>query len=112
MAGYNRPLDLPTQLLALNGSPNLVGTIVATTTKNNSDTATPFTIKPGAAVMLQSDTAVYVRAGEAATLTVTTANGFLLAANEKFTLLLHPDETYLACLAVAGTSNVKVFQLR
>lgn len=112
MAGYNRPLDGPSQLEALNGSPQFLGVIVATTTKNNADTAVPFTIPGGAVILIQSDTACYVRAATAATGTVTTANGVLIAANEKFTVCLHPEESWVAALAVAGTSNVKVFQLR
>jgi hypothetical protein len=112
MAGYNRPLDQEQQLPALNGSPQFLGVVVATTTKNNADTAVPFTIPTGAVLLLQPDTACYLKAATASTGTVTTANGVLLAANEKFTVMLATDEAWVACLAVSGTTNLKVWQLR
>lgn len=107
-----RYLGSKDQVAILNGSPNWVGTVVATTTKNNSDTAVPFTLEANKSYLLQPDTACYVKAGAASTQTVTTANGLLLEAYEKYVITLLNSETYIAALAVSGTSNVKVFELR
>ena len=115
MALNDRLLPTDQYLKALNGTPVLLGTIVATTTKNNDDTATPFNntgdALKGKTVVLQSDTACYVKAGTVDTVTVTAATGLLLEANEKYVLSLGSNYGWIAALAVSGTSNVKVFEL-
>lgn len=99
----------------LNGSHAFLGTIVATTTKNNHDTASAFNntgqALKGMTLLLQSDTACYVLAGETNTAAVTTTNGLKLEANEKYVLTMTRDQGWLAALAVSGTSNVKVWRL-
>jgi hypothetical protein len=99
----------------LNGSPSYLGTIVATTTKNNHDTATPFVntgdALAGLTLLVQSDVACYVLAGTANTATVTTGNGVKLEANEKYVITMSDRQGWLAALAVSGTANVKVWQL-
>lgn len=97
------------------GTPVYLGTIVATTTKNNHDTAAPFSntgdAMKGFSVIVQCDTAAYIRSGTANTVTVTAANGLLVAANEKLYLALEETYGWIAALAVSGTSNCKVFQV-
>lgn len=101
--------------VALAGSPNHIGTIVATTTKNNHDTATAFSntgdALTGKVLLLQPDAACYVKTGATNGQTVTTANGVLLEANEKFPLSMPSGHGFIAALAVSGTANVKVFEL-
>lgn len=100
---------------AVNGSPSYLGTIVATTTKNNHDTAAPFNdtgdALKGKTIMVQPDTACYILAGSANTSTVTTANGVKLAADERVTITMTRDQGWLACLAVSGTTNLKVWEM-
>jgi hypothetical protein len=103
-------------LKTLNGTPVYLGTIVSTTTKNNHDTASAFN-NTGVALknmtlLVQSDAAAYIRAGTANSVTVTSANGLLLEANEKYVLKMTGDYSFLAALSVSGsTANIKVFQL-
>lgn len=109
MSGYSRPADPGKQQEALHGSPQFLGTITSTTTKNNSNTAVPFTIPLGAYLLVAADAACNIRGGTVSTLTVTTANGIPVAAGEKFTLILATDEAYVACV---GSANLGVWQLK
>jgi hypothetical protein len=112
MPGYSRPLDLAQQLVALNGSPQYLGTIAANATVNNSDTAAPFDIPAGAVIQIQADAGCCFRAGTSDTITVTTGNGVELVADERHTFILASDEAYLAVIGTGGAANVKVWQLR
>lgn len=110
-----RYLSSKDQVAILNGSPSLAdgGTITATTTKNNSDTAVPFTMLANRAYLLQPDLAVYVKSGTTSGTTVTAANGLLIEAFEKYVITLLDTETFLAALSVSGASaNLKVMLLR
>jgi hypothetical protein len=99
----------------LSGTPSYLGVIVATTTKNNHDTGAPFNdtgdALSGKVIMLQPDAACYMLPGTAATTTVTTANGILVAAGERVIISMGSSYGWVACLAVSGTSNVKVWEL-
>lgn len=101
--------------LQLNGTPEFKGVIVATTTKNNHDTAAPFEntgeAMKGRTIMVQCDAAAYLLSGTVNTATVTTANGVKVEANERVYLMLLPTHGWLAALAVSGTSNCKVWYL-
>ncbi len=110
--------DLPTLTQAINGNPTFLGVIIATTTKNNSDTATPFSATGNAlqskVLMVQPDAACYIYTGALNTQTVTgtaTGNGVLLAAGERCILTMAPDKGFLACVSVSGTTNLKVWEL-
>ncbi len=110
--------DLSELTQALNDSPrSFLGVIVATTTKNNSDTATPFNAAApglqGKTLLIQADTACYIYTGPLNTQTVTgtaTGNGFLLEAGKGYTMTMGSSCGYLACVAVTGTSNLKVWE--
>lgn len=95
----------------LNGTPTYLGTITATTTKNNNSTASPFTIPLGQFVLVQCDAATYVLPGTTTGATVTTSNGVKIIADEKYYLMLTLDQAYLAALAVTGTVNCKVWRM-
>lgn len=99
----------------LNGTPLFLGKIVATTTKNNHDTAVPFndtgSALGGKVVLLQTDAACYVYPGTTNAATATAANGVLLAANERVVMCLGESYGWVAALAVAGTANVRVWEL-
>lgn len=108
-----RYLGQKDQVAMLNGSLEWVGTIVATTTKNNADTAVPFTLLANRSYLLQPDTAGYVATVSSASGTVTAANGLLLEAGEKYRVtMLEGVTSHIAALAVSGTCNVKVFLLK
>jgi hypothetical protein len=111
MASQNRAFSHLTSTQLLNGSHAFLGTITATTTKNNSDTAVPFTITEGTCLMIQSDVATYILAGTATTQTVTSANGLRIEANEKYVMWLTAKQLYLACLGVAATATVKIWSM-
>ncbi len=94
----------------LNGVPTFLGTIIATTTKNQADTASPFVIPAGQFLLVQCDAATYLLPGVSAA-TVTTANGVKVIADEKYYIMLKSGQYSLAALAVTGTVNCKVWRL-
>jgi len=99
----------------LNGTPLLLGTITATTAKDNADTAVVFNdASPGLAgklIMLQTDSACYVKCSTAAASAATSANGILLAAYERVVIWLGESYGWVSVLPVSGTSVVKVWEL-
>jgi hypothetical protein len=103
--------------LKLSGTPVLLGTIVATTTKNNHDTATPFNNTNGGlagkTLCIQADAACYVAFGTTNAVTATSAN-FALAAGQSIGLYMSALHGYgwIACLSASGTANLKVFELK
>jgi hypothetical protein len=102
--------DWAQQIPALNRFGHYLGTITATTTaKDNSDTAVPFTIPDGGAVLLVPDAACYV-SSEKTSATITASNSIPLGANEKYCGFLWAGETKVAAKAVSGTVNVLVFK--
>lgn len=98
-----------------NGVPTFLGVIVATTTKNNHDTATPFNntgdALKGKVLLIQPDAACYILPGTANTATVTTSNGVKLAADERVIIHMAQGHSFLACLSVSGTTNCRVWEL-
>jgi hypothetical protein len=90
-----------------------LGTIVATTTKNNSDTASPFTIPAAAKIAVQPDAACYVKVGTESSVTATStaakveANAIYYEATPS---THHGSGAYVAALSVSGTANVKVYE--
>lgn len=105
----------PDAATRLSGTPVLLGTITATTTKNNHDTAVPFN-NTGAAlggklVMLQCDSACYVVTGTLNTTAATAATGVLLSSYERVVMWLGESYGWVAVLPVSGTSVVKVWEL-
>ncbi len=105
---------------ATNGRPTFLGKIIATTTKNNHDTAVPFNdaatgatspTLAGKLLLIQTDAAGYIYPGTTNTATVTTANGVLLAAGERVVMNMGELDGWLAALAVSGTMNVRVWEL-
>ena len=105
----------PTVLgLKLNGTPVLLGTIVATTTKNNHDTAVPFNntadALKGKVVMLVPDAACYVTFGTTNAITATTA-GVPLQAGERVHVNLAEDYGWIACVSVSGTTNLRIWEM-
>lgn len=97
---------------AFAGDP-IIGTITSTTTKNNSDTAVPFTIPSvpgGANVTIQCDVDTYVVTGYTTAVTSTAAAGVWVGARVLYDPDLITGEIYIATLPVsAATSNCKVF---
>lgn len=100
-----RGFDVNALTLALNGRPTYSQTVTATTTTRNS---TAFV--GGTLLLIQPDTACYVRVGDSS-VEATTANGLRLEAQEKFKLTLGEADTHVAVLAVTGTSVAKFFTL-
>lgn len=93
----------------LNGEDSYKGVIVATTVKDNSNTASTFTLTQGEWYQVQPDVACYVLAGAtAAAATLTSSTGVYLDAREKYTLRL-VSGAYIQALAVSGTCNMKVW---
>lgn len=99
----------------LNGTPVLLGTIVATTTKNNHDTAVAFNntgdALKGKLLMLQPDAACYIDFGTANTGTATTS-AIKLAADERVVVSMTEAHGWVACVSVSGTTNLRVWELR
>lgn len=110
-ADSGRNKNLADTIKVLNGSPAYLGTIVATTTKNNSDTAAPFAIEAGQFILVQCDVAAYVLPGTSTAAAATTANGVKVAADEKFYILLRAGQSYLAIISASGTATCKVWGL-
>lgn len=97
------------------GDFTLLGTITATTTKNNHTTAVPFNDTGNAlsakTVTVQCDTACYIRTGAADTLTVTATNGFYLPAHGAATFTLRPENGFVACLPASGTTVLTIWEM-
>lgn len=83
---------------------DIKGTITATVTKNNNDTAVPFSLSGVNMIVVQCDTAAYVRQGVSATLTASTTTGRLLEAGKERYYNLQTGGRTIAIVAVAGTS--------
>lgn len=105
-----RPFNDSTTLL--NGTPVYLGVIASTTTKNNHDTAVPFSNTGnglgGKTLLIQASAACNIRPVTTNAGTVTTANGIALAAGEK--MLICMGETY-GWLASVGAANLSVWEL-
>lgn len=107
--------ELPaTPIITLNGTPTFLGTITATTTKNNHDTSSPFNntsdALKGWVLMVQCDAAGYLLPGTTNAAAVTTTNGIKVAADEKYIFIMSVQHGWLAALAVTGTLNCKVWR--
>lgn len=101
-------------LSAAPGAPAYLGTIIATTAKDNSNTAVQFTIPAGTLIMLQSDADYYYLPQSVAATAVTTANGVkVTVAVETWPqrVFLSGNQAYISCLSVSGTANVKVWAI-
>lgn len=98
----------------LNGVPVKLGVIVATTTKNNHDTAVPFNntgnALKGKLLMFQPDAACYLMFGTANTITATTAS-VKIAADERVSVSMTEDHGWVACVSVTGTTNLQVWEM-
>lgn len=101
--------------LALMASPVYLGTIVATTTKNNHDTNTPFNntgdALKGKLLMLQSDADCHIAFGttNAITAATTATTGSVkLLADERVQVKMGASHGWIACV---GTANLKVWEL-
>lgn len=99
-------------VVALNGDFAFLGTIVATTTINNHDTATPFnntgSALKGMTLLVQASAACHIYPGPLNTSTATTTNGLKLATDEKYILTMSQNNGWLA---VVGAASLKVWQL-
>lgn len=103
-------------LLALPASAGerYLGTIVATTTKNNTDTASPFGIPAGAKLSIQCDATAYVLVcANSTSCSATTTNGIKVSADQLFTTSAPSSSGgagYVAVLSASGTANCRVFE--
>ncbi len=110
------PLNVDAIAAASIGAFTFLGVIVATTTKNNSDTAAAFNASGDAlthkVLLVQTDTECYIRLGADATITAVasaTSASFRLAAGASATIHMGAAYGYIACIAASGTSNLKVW---
>jgi hypothetical protein len=91
-----------------------LGTIVATTTKNNTDTASPFGIPAGAKLSVQCDATAFVLVCQnAAGCSATSTNGIKLTADQLFTTSTPSSPSGVGLVAVvspSGTANCRVFE--
>jgi hypothetical protein len=97
------------------GTDVYLGTITATgTAKSNLTTVVPFPVSPGAKYSLQGDGEFYVASASGSTNAVNAANsgsGVRVEANALYDRPLPRSHTHIAVQAVAGTVNVKVFEI-
>jgi len=99
--------------LGLNGFPQYLGTIAATTTGvDNGNTGVTFTIPQGTGVYIETDAAVYLspQVKTAATPPATTAS-MALAAGATLWLVMPEELQFICARTAAGTANVKVFKV-
>lgn len=91
-----------------------LGTITATTTKNNTDTAAAFGIPAGAKLSVQCDATAYVLVcTSSASCSATTTNGIKVAADQLFTTSTPSSSAgagYVAVVSASGTANCRVFE--
>lgn len=102
------PLN-PEAVLALanSGRPAHLGEIIATTTKNNADTAVAFTIPTYSVVLCQASAACHLIPVSSSAGTVTTSTGVKLGTDEKVTFYLGEYQH----VAVVGAATVKVWKM-
>jgi hypothetical protein len=114
MAQHLSPLEA---MLASIGDFRALGVLVATTSVNNLTTAAPFNSTgdglKGKVLMLQPDTACWIKTGasDVAATTSATGSSVKVAAEERVIVRMSHDSGYIAAIAVAGTSNVRVFEM-
>ncbi len=106
------PVLVSTQL---QGTHISLGVVVATTTKNNHDTASPFSntgdALKGMTLQVQCDVPAYFGVGTTNAVTVTSSNGVYLEANKIYVLSMAESYGWVAFLSVSGTATCKVWQL-
>lgn len=101
----------PTTDDLLVGQFTYLGVITATTAKDNSDTAVPFTINRGNVVMVQCDVASYVYLPKTAAAASST-NGLKIQAGEVKQFRASASSTpKLSVIPVSGTANCKVWRM-
>ena len=97
------------------GTHVLLGTVTATTTKNNHDTAVAFSntgdALKGLPLQVQCDTAAYMTVGTVNTVTAATTTGVYLEAKAVYVLSMAESYGWIAFVASSGTSVCKVWQL-
>ena len=106
---FSRPLGLAQSSMAQYGSPRFLGVIASTTATNNSTTAVPFVIPPGAVLLLIPDADVQWLGQTTAAAATTTTNGVPLIQDTERIVFLAEDEAYVSCV---GAANTSVWQLR
>ena len=92
---------------ALNGSPVYMESISAT---SGSSTTNATAFNGGEVLLIQPTANVYVIAGTS-TVTVTSSNGVLVEANEKFYLTLTSTQTHVAARTGSGSATVAIFKM-
>lgn len=99
----------------LNGSPQYLGTIAASTTTTNHTTASPFNNTgdglAGKMLLIQPDATCFLRGVTTNSGTVTTTNGVYVGTNERVIITLKSDEGWLAVLGDGGSVNARVWEL-
>ena len=105
-------------LTPLNGVPAFLGVIVATTTKNNNDTAAPFNntgeALKGKVILLSPDTACWINFGATSAVTASTtptAGSIFVNARERISVIMSETVGWVACVAVTGTTNLQIWEL-
>ena len=103
------------------GSFTSLGVLIATTSVNNHTTLTPFNNTGnglgGKVLMIQTDASCYINVGSANTVaavaSATSASLFIPASYIGIPLLLtmKSGDGFLACISVAGTTNLKVWEM-
>lgn len=97
---------------ALNGSAFYLGTIVATTVKDNLTTATPFLIPDGTNVMVQCDAAANIVNLAAGATNSVAAKMPKVAADEKYVVgMLRRGTPLVSIICVSGTCNCPVYRI-
>jgi hypothetical protein len=103
--------------LKLNGTPVLLGTIVATTTSRNNNDSTGMTAfnntgdaLKGKTLLLIPDASCFIKFGNANNVVATSA-GIPVNANERITLSMHQDYGWVAAIVASGTVNLRVWEL-
>lgn len=101
-------------LVGVNGVPEYLGTIVATTAGvNQATTGSTFTIPKGSSIIVQTDAAVTVAAiVTSATTPPATTAAFDLASGDTRLFIMREELQFLSCRTTSGTANVKVFLSR
>lgn len=88
-----------------------LGTIAATTAKNNTDTATAFGIPAKALISVQCDAAAHVLVCQGATgCAATTTNGVKVAQDALFMSSTPATSDGKGYVSVVGTANCRVFE--
>lgn len=94
-------------------APKLIGVITATTAKNQTDTAVPFTIPQYAPLLIHCDATAYVKfVSTAAGVATTSSYNYRIGAGETVMDRTNSAFAFISVLSASGTANCYISEVQ